>query len=167
MAKLRLKPKDRSARGKLRIEKPEQQPVKGKDSSGEKFTATDEHRAQVEALAAFGIPQTAMCRLVLNPRTGKPISVHTLERRFRDELELGLSKAIAAVASCLFELATNPGPSQPTAIIFWLRTRARWRETERIELSGVDGAPITTSSKLELRAVFRSAKKEEGRVFEG
>ncbi len=157
----KLKPKDRTKRGKLRIEKPAQQPVKGKDASGEKFVPTSEHRAQIEALAAYGIPQTAMCSLIVNPRTGRPISESTLRKHFRDELESGLWKAVASVASCLYEMTTSPGPYQAAACQFFLKTRARWRETDRMEVTGVDGAPISTTSTLELKAVFRSTKEKE------
>ncbi|SRR5258708_1716017 len=156
MPKLKLKPKDRTQRGRLRITRPEQQHTRGRDSSGERFKPTDEQRAQIEALAAFGIPQEHMCKMVINPRTGRPVTAKTLQKHFEVELENGLWKAVGTVAHCLFELATNPGPSQASAIIFWLRTRARWRETDRMELTGPDGAPISTTSRLELRAVFRS-----------
>src|SRR5258708_38644880 len=112
MPKLKLKPKDRTQRGRLRITRPEQQHTPGRDSSGERFKPTDEHRAQVEALAAFGIPQDSMRSFIINPRTGRPITAKTLAKHFSEELELGLSKAIATVANCLYELATTPNPSQ-------------------------------------------------------
>ena len=76
-------------------------------------------RRQVEAMAAYGIPETDISR-VLN------IDPKTLRKHYRDELDLGETKANAQVAGFLFNAAKN---GNVTAQIFWLKTRARWRET--------------------------------------
>ena len=75
-------------------------------------------RRQVEAMAAYGIPETDISR-VLN------IDPKTLRKHYRDELDLGETKANAQVAGFLFNAAKN---GNVTAQIFWLKTRARWRE---------------------------------------
>jgi len=49
-----------------------------------------------------------------------------LRKYYRDELDLGTTKANAQVAGFLFNSAKN---GNVTAQIFWLKTRARWRET--------------------------------------
>jgi hypothetical protein len=49
----------------------------------------------------------------------------TLRKHYRDELDLGETKANAQVAGYLFNAAKN---GNVTAQIFWLRTRAKWRE---------------------------------------
>jgi hypothetical protein len=76
-------------------------------------------RRQVEALAAYGIPETHISRVVgIDPKT--------LRKCYRDELDLGETKANAHIAGFLFNSAKNGNVS---AQIFWLKTRARWRET--------------------------------------
>ena len=54
------------------------------------------------------------------------IDPKTLRKHYRDELDLGETKANAQVAGFLFNAARN---GNVTAQIFWLKTRARWRET--------------------------------------
>jgi hypothetical protein len=76
-------------------------------------------RRQVEALAAYGIPAEDISRVVgVDPKT--------LRKHYRDELDLGETKANAQVAGFLFNSAKG---GNVTAQIFWLKTRARWRET--------------------------------------
>jgi hypothetical protein len=76
-------------------------------------------RRQVEAMAAYGIPETDISRVVgIDPKT--------LRKHYRDELDLGETKANAQVAGYLFNAAKS---GNVTAQIFWLKTRARWRET--------------------------------------
>src|SRR6478609_716922 len=76
-------------------------------------------RRQVEAMAAYGIPEIDIAAVVgVDPKT--------LRKHYRDELDLGETKANAQVAGFLFNSARN---GNVTAQIFWLKTRARWRET--------------------------------------
>jgi hypothetical protein len=76
-------------------------------------------RRQVEAMAAYGIPEDNISRVIgVDPKT--------LRKRYRDELDLGETKANAQVAGFLFNAAKN---GNVTAQIFWLKTRAKWRET--------------------------------------
>ena len=76
-------------------------------------------RRQVEALAAYGIPEADISGVVgIDPKT--------LRKHYREELDLGESKANAQVAGFLFSAAKN---GNVTAQIFWLKTRAKWRET--------------------------------------
>ncbi len=70
-------------------------------------------------MAAYGIPETDIARVMtVNPKT--------LRKHYREELDLGETKANAQVAGYLFNAAKN---GNVTAQIFWLKTRARWRET--------------------------------------
>jgi hypothetical protein len=76
-------------------------------------------RRQVEAMAAYGIPESDISRVVgIDPKT--------LRKHYRDELDLGETKANAQVAGFLFNAARS---GNVTAQIFWLKTRARWKET--------------------------------------
>lgn len=76
-------------------------------------------RRQVEAMAAYGIPEQDIARV-----TG--VDPKTLRKYYRDELDMGEAKANAQVAGFLFSAAKN---GNVTAQIFWLKTRAKWRET--------------------------------------
>jgi hypothetical protein len=76
-------------------------------------------RRQVEAMAAYGIPEFDIARVVgVDPKT--------LRKHYRDELDLGETKANAQVAGYLYNAAKG---GNVTAQIFWLKTRAKWRET--------------------------------------
>ncbi len=76
-------------------------------------------RRQVEAPAAYGIPEADISGVVgIDPKT--------LRKYYREELDLGETKANAQVAGFLFNAAKN---GNVTAQIFWLKTRAKWRET--------------------------------------
>jgi len=75
-------------------------------------------RRQVEAMAAYGIPEPDISRVAgIDPKT--------LRKHYRDELDLGATKANAQVAGFLFNSARNGNVS---AQIFWLKTRASWKE---------------------------------------
>ena len=75
-------------------------------------------RRQVEAMAAYGIPEIDIARVLgVDPKT--------LRKYYRDELDMGETKANAQVAGFLFNAARS---GNVTAQIFWLKTRARWKE---------------------------------------
>jgi hypothetical protein len=83
------------------------------------YKPDEAHRRQVEAMAAYGIPEPDIARVVgIDPKT--------LRKYYRDELDMGSTKANAQVAGFLFNSARN---GNVTAQIFWLKTRARWKET--------------------------------------
>jgi hypothetical protein len=96
---------------------------------------TPASRKQVEALAAYGIPQEEICNVV-------GVSLPTLHKHYRDELDTAMSKANARVAESLFKKATGDGTQSVTAAIFWLKTRAGWKETVVNEHGGIGGGPI-------------------------
>jgi hypothetical protein len=76
-------------------------------------------RRQVEAMAAYGIPENDISMVVgIDPKT--------LRKHYRDELDFGQTKANAQVAGFLFNSARS---GNVTAQIFWLKTRANWKET--------------------------------------
>jgi hypothetical protein len=95
-------------------------------------------RKQVEAMAGFGIPEAAIARVM---RVDAP----TLRRHFTDELAEGQIKANSKVAENLYRKATGEGREAVTAAIFWLKTRAGWKETVAHEVSGPDGGAIETA----------------------
>jgi hypothetical protein len=93
-------------------------------------------RRQVEAMAAYGIPEPEIARVL-------GIATDVLRARFADELATGGTKANSRVAESLYRKATGEGREAVTAAIFWLKTRAGWRETTSHEIGGRDSEPIT------------------------
>jgi hypothetical protein len=68
------------------------------------------------------------------------ISSDTLTKHYKEELQKGRIDANALVAGTLFEQAREGNTS---AAIFWLKTRARWAETQKHEVGGnPEGEPI-------------------------
>ena len=86
-------------------------------------------RRQVEALAGYGVPETDIaCVLDIDPKT--------LRRHYREELDKGHIKANSRIAESLYRKALGDGAQSVTAAIFWLKTRAQWKETNVHEVSG-------------------------------
>jgi hypothetical protein len=79
-------------------------------------------RRQVEAMAAYGIPEVDIATVI-------EIDPKTLRRHYRKELSTGHIKANTRVAENLYRKATGEGREAVTTAIFWLKTRARWKET--------------------------------------
>jgi len=92
-------------------------------------------RRQIEAMAAYGLPEAGIARIV-------GIEARLLRRHYGEELDTGQLKATARVAESLFRRATSEGPQSVAAAIFWLKTRAGWKETSVQELSGPEKTPI-------------------------
>lgn len=101
---------------------------------------TDEKKSLVRTLAAVGITHEDIARKL-------DISADTLVKYYFQELTDGRIDANAQVGKGLFEQAKN---GNTAAAIFWLKTRANWKETNVTELVGSDGNPIqmTTSIKV-------------------
>lgn len=91
------------------------------------YKPTDETRKQVEALVGYGITEEQICQMI-------GISRPTLIKYYREEIDTGTAKANAKVAQSLYQKATGDGASAVTAAIFWLKTRAGWKETVRQEI---------------------------------
>lgn len=96
---------------------------------------TEKDRKQVYTLAGMGVRHEDIARVM-------GISKPTLLKYYRDEVERGDIEANAKVAEALYKKATGNGQGSVTAAIFWLKTRARWREVSVHEHTGAEGAPI-------------------------
>ncbi len=75
---------------------------------------------KVESFSSIGIPQLDIAKLI-------GLSKTTLRKYYRSELELGELKANASIAGALYKAAML---GNTTSQIFWLKTRAKWRETD-------------------------------------
>lgn len=97
------------------------------------FEPTDEQRRLVEQLASFGLKHEEIGAVI-------GISHVTLAKYFENELATASVKANAKVAHSLFKKCLE---GDNTAMIFWLKTRAGWKETpQSVELTGKDGKPL-------------------------
>ncbi len=101
------------------------------------YEPTVKDRMQVESMVGFGLTQAQICGVMR-------IDLKTLRKYYSDELVNGEAKAIAQVAQSLFKKATGDGSQSVTAAIFWLKTRARWKDTTAHEISGPNGGPVQT-----------------------
>ena len=90
--------------------------------------ATSTSRRQVEAMAGYGIPVDDIANVLR-------INAKTLRKHYREELDTGHVKANAKVAENLYRKATGDGRESVIAAIFWLKTRARWKEVTVNEIS--------------------------------
>lgn len=94
--------------------------------------ATDENKKIVRALSAVGITHEDIASKL-------GISADTLVLYYKEDLDFGRIDANASIGQTLFQQAKN---GNTAAAIFWLKTRARWKETHTHEISGPDGSPV-------------------------
>jgi hypothetical protein len=78
-------------------------------------------------MAGYGIPEADIATVL-------EIDPKTLRKHYRSELDKGHIKATANVAENLYRKATGDGRESVIAAIFWLKTRAGWKETVVNEL---------------------------------
>lgn len=90
---------------------------------------TPEQRQLVQLHATVGTPQSIIADII-------GIDDKTLRKHYREELDQATAKANAAIGGALFNKAKN---GDTAAQIFWLKTRAGFRETNRTEHTGADG----------------------------
>lgn len=122
------------------------------------FEPTELQRKQVRNFRAYGVPIKTICTLVFDP----PIAKETLLKHFARELDLGIVMAdVQVVESLHMQAVGTPAvydekgnmiraeqPRVPSAGIFWAKARMGWRDVQRTEITGKDGAPLIDLSKL-------------------
>ena len=101
----------------------------------------DAQRREVETLAALLNQEQIADYLGICRRTFQAILERDEEVAAR--YKRGKAKAIAHVANGLLQKARS---GDTASSIFYLKTQAGWRETERLEHSGPNGTPIEISS---------------------
>jgi hypothetical protein len=82
------------------------------------FRADEALREKVRHLAGLGVAQDDIAKII-------DCAPKTLRKCFRDELDRGVAEANATISGSLFGAAKG---GNVTAQIFWLKTRAHWRE---------------------------------------
>lgn len=92
------------------------------------FVVDEAMRDKVRHLSGVGSRQDDIARII-------GCAPKTLRKRFRDELDLGVAEANATVGGYLFTAAKA---GNVTAQIFWLKTRAHWREGTAADAQAAD-----------------------------
>lgn len=85
---------------------------------------TAETQQMVRDHATVGTPQETIADLL-------EIDAKTLRKYYRTELDHSAAQANAAIGGALYNKALN---GDTTAMIFWMKTRAGWREKDRDDL---------------------------------
>jgi hypothetical protein len=91
-------------------------------------------------MTACGIDQDAITGVL-------GISKPTLRKYYRRELETALAKANAQIGGKLFSMAMG---GDIAAVIFWLKTRARWSERILVEDTAAEDVDPATLTDAEI-----------------
>jgi hypothetical protein len=100
-----------------------------------KFEPTEEHRDLVRNMTLAGCTQEVIASCIKNSR-GRSVSLPTLRKHFRAELDEALAEANAKVTQSLLKKALSDTQGSVTAAIFWLKSRADWKEVSGHEFKG-------------------------------
>ena len=119
---------------------------KPKHPGGRPPIGRSEEIAKAEQLHTLvGTPQPTLAKIL-------GMSTETMTKYYRDELDTAKAQANASIAGRLYKKAMD---GDTTAMIFWLKTQARWRET--IDISNEDGslqqAPIQQAVLIALNKI--------------
>jgi len=109
---------------------------------------TDKTRAEVSALASFGVRREDIASYI-------GIDAKTLRKHYRDELDNSTTKANAAVGKLLYQAASGQaikdGASYSDCVraaMFWAKTRMQWRETNHHDVTSSDGSMSPTRIEI-------------------
>jgi len=97
---------------------------------------TKESRQLVQLHSTIGTPQNVIADII-------GIDDKTLRLYYREELDQAMARANASVGGALFNKATK---GDTAAMIFWMKTRAGWREKQEIDMTS-NGGPLTIQWK--------------------
>jgi hypothetical protein len=86
---------------------------------------------QITLMAGIGLTHDQIAKVM-------GISDETLRRHYKKELATAKTMLNTQVANNLFRIATSSEKGAVAAAIFWMKTRAGWKET--IDLSNEDGS---------------------------
>jgi len=103
---------------------------------------TDAQRQTVQLHTTVGTTQDVISQIL-------GIDLKTLRKYYREELDISKAKANATIGGALFNKAKN---GDTTAMIFWMKTQAKWRETTDVNL---------TSDDKPIRIVIEAAEPDE------
>jgi hypothetical protein len=85
---------------------------------------TPEQREDVTIMMSAGLTQATIAKIL-------KISIASLQKHYRHELDVGKEEAIQKITKNLFRIATGESKAAVTAACFYLKTQGGWRETDR------------------------------------
>jgi hypothetical protein len=89
---------------------------------------SEEKSRMVHKLSGLGITHEQICTIL-------DISKPTLYKYYEEELSKGKAEATSQIAENLFRIASGTDKNALTAMIFWLKTQAKWKETDVLEVN--------------------------------
>lgn len=92
------------------------------------YEPNDEHRRIVEEMSRYGMTQTSIAKCL-------DMTDKTLAKHYRKELDCAKDEAIRQVGNMLYK---NCMDGKESSIFFFLKTQARWKETNHQEHRFVD-----------------------------
>lgn len=104
---------------------------------------TQPQREAVEEAVGLGLTQAQIAKVM-------GISVSSLVKHYKEELELGKIAKIAALSRTMFSIGTDRNHKGVVAAgMYLLKTQGgeQFRETQRTELTGKDGKPLQVNTK--------------------
>jgi len=108
-------------------------------------------REMVSLHATMGTDQDTISDLL-------EIDKKTLRKHYRRELDLSMAKANATIGGVLYNKAKA---GDTASMIFWLKTRGRWRETVHVDNTSSDGTMTPAAVTFEVVGVRNGASKEK------
>jgi len=100
---------------------------------------TDAQRQTVQLHTTVGTTQAVISQLL-------GIDLKTLRKHYREELDVSKAKANATIGGALFNKAKG---GDTTAMIFWMKTQAGWREKTDVNHVSEDGTMTPKPTKIE------------------
>lgn len=94
---------------------------------------SEEMAAEVRRLAKGGVSHAGIARIL-------EVSEATIRNHYDKDYQAAVDLANRAVAGVLYDKAMA---GDTTSMIFWLKTRARWKEVQQTEITGEGGKPLT------------------------
>lgn len=107
------------------------------DKGSPGFNPSVAQSREVQVMAALGLEPSEIA-LVLN------IDEKILKRFYKRELSVSGKISNMVVARKALEMAASG--RFPDMTKFWLKSRAKWKETSGLEITGKDGGPVEVSS---------------------
>ena len=108
-----------------------------------KYDPPESVRELVKFLVAWPMTAAAIRPKIINPATGKPLSMPTFRKTFAVELETSVAMCGVAVRQNLHSIATlGKGPAAVSAAKVWLEFVERIPKATKSEISGPNEAPL-------------------------